>query len=89
MTRHTISLRASVLAIAVLLPLAATAQNIAIVNGKAVPKARLELLLAMFCAVAAKGSKTAMARTLACREMVCRVMGLRVEEKKIVRNGRA
>ena len=45
MTRHTISLHASVLAIAVLLPLAATAQNIAIVNGKAVPKARLELLL--------------------------------------------
>ena len=45
MTRHTISLRASVLAIAVLLPLAAAAQNIAIVNGKAVPKARLELLL--------------------------------------------
>ena len=45
MTQPTISLRASVLAIAVLLPLAAAAQNIAIVNGKAVPKARLELLL--------------------------------------------
>ncbi len=45
MTQPAISLRASVLAIAVLLPLAAAAQNIAIVNGKAVPKARLELLL--------------------------------------------
>ncbi len=45
MTRPTFALRASVLAVAVLLPLAAAAQNIAIVNGKAVPKARLELLL--------------------------------------------
>ena len=47
MTRLTLAARASAVAIAVtlLLPLAATAQNIAIVNGKAVPKARLELLL--------------------------------------------
>ncbi len=47
MTRLTFAARASAVAIAVtlLLPLAASAQNIAIVNGKAVPKARLELLL--------------------------------------------
>ena len=47
MTRLTFAARASVIAAAtaLLLPLAASAQNIAIVNGKAVPKARLELLL--------------------------------------------
>jgi peptidyl-prolyl cis-trans isomerase C len=38
-------LSAVALAAALLLPLAATAQNIAIVNGKAVPKARVDLLL--------------------------------------------
>jgi peptidyl-prolyl cis-trans isomerase C len=47
MTRLTLAAHATAVAIAVtlLLPLAASAQNIAIVNGKAVPKARLDLLL--------------------------------------------
>ena len=38
-------LSAVAVATALLLPLTATAQNIAIVNGKAVPKARVDLLL--------------------------------------------
>ena len=47
MIRHTLAVRASSVAIAVvlLLPLAASAQNIATVNGKPVPKARVDLLL--------------------------------------------
>ena len=47
MIRHTFVARASTVAIAIalLLPLAATAQNITTVNGKAVPKARVDLLL--------------------------------------------
>lgn len=47
MIRHTFVARASTLAVAIalLLPLAATAQNITTVNGKAVPKARVDLLL--------------------------------------------
>ncbi|HQC98168.1 MAG TPA: peptidylprolyl isomerase [Aquabacterium sp.] len=47
MTRKTFAapLSAAVLAIAVLSPLAAQAQNIAIVNGKAVPKSRVDVLL--------------------------------------------
>jgi peptidyl-prolyl cis-trans isomerase C len=47
MIRKTLAARASVAAVAaaLLLPLAASAQNIAIVNGKPVPKARVELLL--------------------------------------------
>ena len=47
MIRHTFVARASTVAVAIalLLPLAATAQNITTVNGKAVPKARVELLL--------------------------------------------
>jgi len=47
MIRLPIAARLSAVAIAaaLLLPLAATAQNIAIVNGKAVPKARVDLLL--------------------------------------------
>lgn len=47
MTCKTLAARASAVALAaaLLLPLAATAQNIAIVNGKAVPKARVDLLL--------------------------------------------
>jgi peptidyl-prolyl cis-trans isomerase C len=51
MIRKTFAARASAVAIAstlataLLLPLAATAQNIAIVNGKAVPKARVDTLL--------------------------------------------
>src|SRR5215475_13234214 len=34
------------LAVALMLPLAALAQNVAVVNGKAVPKARVEALIA-------------------------------------------
>ncbi len=49
MISKTFAARASAVALAVaatlLLPLAASAQNIAIVNGKAVPKARVDLLL--------------------------------------------
>lgn len=47
MIRTTFAARLSTVALAaaLLLPLAATAQNIAIVNGKAVPKARVDLLL--------------------------------------------
>ena len=47
MIRKTFAARASALAAAaaLLLPLAATAQNLAIVNGKAVPKARVDMLL--------------------------------------------
>ncbi len=47
MIRKTLAARAAVVAVAAasLLPLAAQAQNIAIVNGKAVPKARADLLL--------------------------------------------
>jgi peptidyl-prolyl cis-trans isomerase C len=47
MIRPTLAARASALAVAaaLLLPLGAAAQNIAIVNGKAVPKARVDLLL--------------------------------------------
>jgi len=47
MIRKTFAARASAAAVAaaLLLPLAAAAQNIAIVNGKAVPKARVDLLL--------------------------------------------
>ncbi len=47
MIRHTLAARASnvAVAIALLLPLAASAQNIATVNGKPVPKARVDLLL--------------------------------------------
>jgi peptidyl-prolyl cis-trans isomerase C len=39
------NLKISLLALAAALPLAATAQNVAIVNGKAVPKARVEALM--------------------------------------------
>ena len=48
MTSKPLALRLSLLAgaAALLLPLAASAQNIAIVNGKAVPKARVDALLA-------------------------------------------
>jgi peptidyl-prolyl cis-trans isomerase C len=47
MIRKTFAARASAAAVAAVLslPLAAVAQNIAIVNGKAVPKARVDLLL--------------------------------------------
>ena len=47
MIRKTFVARASAIALAVVLagPLAAVAQNIAVVNGKAVPKARVDLLL--------------------------------------------
>ena len=47
MIRHTLAARASTVAVAIalLLPLAASAQNIATVNGKPVPKARVDLLL--------------------------------------------
>ena len=47
MTCKTFAARASALAAlaALLLPLAATAQNLAIVNGKSVPKARVDMLL--------------------------------------------
>jgi len=47
MTRKTFAAHACAAAVAatLLLPLAASAQNIAMVNGKAVPKARVELLL--------------------------------------------
>ena len=47
MIRMTFAARLSAVAVAtaLMLPLAATAQNIAIVNGKAVPKARVDLLL--------------------------------------------
>ena len=47
MIRQTFAARASAVAVAaaLLLPLAASAQNLAIVNGKAVPKARVDLLL--------------------------------------------
>ena len=47
MIRQTFAARASTVAVAValLLPLAAAAQNIAVVNGKPVPKARVDLLL--------------------------------------------
>jgi peptidyl-prolyl cis-trans isomerase C len=47
MIRPTLAARATVLAVAgaLLLPLAALAQNIAVVNGKAVPKARVDTLL--------------------------------------------
>ncbi|MEK8052096.1 peptidylprolyl isomerase [Ideonella sp. DXS22W] len=47
MTRKSFAARATAVAVtsALLLPLAALAQNIAIVNGKAVPKARLDTLL--------------------------------------------
>jgi peptidyl-prolyl cis-trans isomerase C len=47
MTRLSLAapLSAAALAIALLAPLAAQAQNIAIVNGKAVPKARVDTLL--------------------------------------------
>jgi peptidyl-prolyl cis-trans isomerase C len=38
---------------------AASAQNVAIVNGKAVPKARVEALIAMATAQAKAGSATA------------------------------
>lgn len=47
MIRKTFAARSSAIAIAValLLPPAAQAQNVAIVNGKAVPKSRVETLL--------------------------------------------
>ena len=58
MKSKTLALRSTlaIAATALLLPLAAQAQNIAIVNGKAVPKARVDALLERLPDMAATGS---------------------------------